>query len=120
MAAQFAVRATTHSWNKLSSGEMAYGRNMLYPFAKQVDWKQLMDHKQEMVDDANIKENSKSKFFDYKNNDQVLILNKQITKGKLEPTTLPEGQWRIKQVHTNGTVSILRNKYIERINIRRI
>ena len=92
---------------------------MLFPFSKQVDWKQLLNQKQDTVDQSNIKENSKRRFFDYKEGDLAFIFNKQ-TKGKLEPTTLNEGPWKITQIHTNGTVSILRNKHIERINIRRI
>ena len=38
-------------------------------------------------------------------------------KGKLEPTVLSEGPWTIQQVHINGTISIMRNKYLEIINI---
>ena len=119
-AAQFAIRTTVHSQHKVSPGELAFGRHMLYPFSKQVDWKQLLQNKQTLIDQANIKENSKRRFHDYKEQDLVLILNKATTKGKLEPITLPEGPWKITQVHTNGTVSILRNNYVERINIRRI
>ena len=72
----------------------------------------MLDYKQQIVDQANIKGNSKRKFFDYKEQDLVLMLNTQGTKGKMEPYTLPEGPWRITQTHTNGTVSIMRYKYI--------
>ena len=93
---------------------------MLYPFSKQVDWQQILNKKQEIINTANLKENAKRRYFDYKIGDLILILNKQSNRGKLEPITLPEGPWKIMQVHTNGIVSILRNKYVERINIRRI
>ena len=119
-SAQFAIRATVNSHTKVSPGQLAFGRHMLYPFSKQIDWKQLLDCKQRIIEQANIKENSKRRFYDYKVGDLILILNKQGTKGKLEPNTLPEGPWKITQGHTNGTVSILRNNYIERLNIRRI
>ena len=92
----------------------------MYPFSRQVDWQQILNRKQEIIDAANIKENSKRKYFDYKVGDLILILNKQSNRGKLEPITLPEGTWKVTQVHTNGTVSILRNKYVERLNICRI
>ena len=55
-AAQFAIRTTIHSQTKLSPGEMAFGRNILYPFSKQVNWDELLRNKQEIVDKANIKE----------------------------------------------------------------
>ena len=99
---------------------MAFGRHMLYPFPRQIDWNEILLRKQIITGKANMKENSKRRFFDYKENELILKLNKQANKGKLEPNTLPEGPWKVIQVHTIGTVSILRNKYIERINIRKI
>ena len=120
MAAQFAYRATKHSVLNFSPGELAFGRNMLFPFSNHIDWKELLTRKQDEIDKGNIKENKGRRNFDYKVGDLVLILNKATFKGKLEPQTLPEGPWKVLQVHTNGTVSILRNLYVERINIRRI
>ena len=102
-AAQFTIRATVNSQYKISPGELAFGRHMICPFSKQVDWNQLLEQKQKLVDQANIKENSKRKFFDYKGNNLFLFLNKNINKGKLEPKVLPEGPWKVVQVHTIGT-----------------
>ena len=119
-AAQFAIRATTHSTLKFSPGELAFGRNILYPFPTQINWSELLNAKQEAIDKANIKENAKSRYVDNKIGDKILILNKATHKGKLEPTVLPGGPWNITQVHTNGTVSILKNSYVERMIIRRI
>ena len=39
---------------------------MLHLFSKQVDWQQIMNRKQEIINVANIKENAKKKYFDYK------------------------------------------------------
>ena len=100
--------------------------NILHPFSTQVDWEELLKKKQETIDRANIKENATRRYFDYEVGDKILIFNKA-HKGKLEPTVLLEGPWwKITQVHTNRTVSILRNIYIyiridiERMNISRI
>ena len=120
LSAQFALRATVHSTMKYSPGELAFGRNILNPFSKQINWDELMTKKQQVINTQNIKENSRRRYFDYKVGDRILILNKSTFRGKLEPSTLPEGPWKILQVHTNGTVSILRNSYVERLNIRRI
>ena len=116
---QFGIQATSHSQHKFSPGEMAFGRNMLHPFSAQVKWNNILNKKQELVEKANVKENSGRRFHDYQINDQVHIPNRTYIRGKLEPTTLPEGPWKIVQVHINGTVSIQRRKYIERMNIRR-
>ena len=120
MAAQYAIRATVHTALKYTPGELAFNRDMFHPFPSKINWKEIIDQKQITVNKENQKENSTRREFDYKVGEKVLILNKNQFKGKLEPTVLNEGPWVIKQVHTNGTVSILRNNYIERINIRRL
>ena len=120
VAAWFTICATIHSQTRLPPWEMVFWRHALYPFSKQVDWNELLERKQNIINKANIKENSKRRFFDYKEGDLIIILHKQGHKDKLDLSTFPEGPWKITQIHTNGTVPILRNNYIERINIRRI
>ena len=120
VSAQFAIRATRHSQHKFSPGEMAFGRHTRLPFSVQINWDDILRRKQGIVDKANIKENKGRRFHNYKVNDLILILNKNFHRGRLEPTTLPKGPWRITQVHIIGSVSILRRNYIERMNIRRI
>ena len=85
-AAQYAILATIHSTNKISPGEMAFGRHMLYPFSCQIDWNQILLKQQAIIDKANIKENSKRRFFDYKVNDLILIINNRSIKENLNPT----------------------------------
>ena len=119
-AAQYAVRATVHSRLHYSPGELAFGRNMLHPFASPVDWNKLINHCQELINKSNMRENMHHQIHDYKINDLVIILDKANQRGKLAPSVLPEGPWKIQQVHTNGAVTILGNNYLERMNIRRI
>ena len=75
VAAQFSIRATIHSQIKSSPGEMAFGRHVLYPFSKQIDWKQILNRKQDLVDKTNFKENTKRKYYDYKEGELIIILN---------------------------------------------
>ncbi|MGH7954722.1 MAG: hypothetical protein ACREOZ_02050, partial [Gloeomargaritales cyanobacterium] len=53
---------------------------------------------------------------DYDIGDQVFLL--QPGKGKLQSKT--QGPFEIQRVHANGTVTILRGTFLERINIRRL
>ena len=55
---------------------MAFGRHRLYPFSKQNDWKQILNQKQDLDDKTNFTENTKRKYYDYKECDLILILNK--------------------------------------------
>ncbi len=117
-AAQYAIRATVHSRLHHSPGELAFGRNMLHPFSALINWDDIINHRQTLIDKSNLRENMQRQTFDYQVNDLVLILDKTPHRGKLAPSVLPEGPWRIQQVHSNGTITILRNNYLERMNVR--
>ena len=120
MAAQYAIRATINMTLKHTPGELAFGRDMILPIPSKVNWEYLFQNKQNVISQTNVKENLSRKQFNYKVGQRILILNKNQQKVKLEPTVLNEGPWPITQIHTNGTVTILRNNYVERINIPRI
>ena len=120
MAAQYSIRSTVNTTLKHNPGELAFGRDMILPVASNVDWPNLFKRKQDIITQTNKKESSRRKTYDYKKGQKVLLLNKNPHKSKLEATVLNEGPWIIQQVHSNGTVTILRNKYHERLNIRRI
>ena len=115
-AAQFAYHASYHRTLDHSPGELAFGRNMLAPFARQIDWKTLRQRRQDQINSQNLRENTNRKFHDYNVGDRILILDKDLTK-KLNPKVLEEGPWTITNVHVNGTVTINRNGYLETINI---
>ena len=53
MAAQYAIRATVNTTLKNTPAELAFRRNMLYPFPSKVDWSQLLKHKQERIHNIN-------------------------------------------------------------------
>ena len=93
---------------------------MILPIPSIVGWQEMFQCKQKLITQNNEKENLSRKDHDYKVRQRILIVNKNQHKGKLEPTVLDEGPWTIIQTHTNGTVTINRNNYIERIKIRRI
>ena len=120
MTAQYSIRSTVNTTLKHTPGELAFGRDMMLPFASKVDWSNIFQRKQDIIKQTNKKENSSRTTYDYEIGQRVLILNKNPHKGKLEATALNEGPWIIQQVHSNGTVTILCNKYHERMNIRRI
>ena len=92
---------------------------MILPIPSNVNWQELFKCKQRLITQNNERENLSRKDHDYKVGQWILILNKNHHKGKLEPTVLDEGPWHITRVHTNGTVTLNRNNYSERINIRR-
>ena len=118
--AQYSIRSTVNTTLKYTPGESAFGGDMILPFASNINWPELFQRKQDIISQTNKRENSSRKDHNYKVGQRVLILNKNPHKSKLEATVLDEGTWSIQQVHSNGTVTILRKKYHERLNIRRI
>ena len=91
MTSQYAIRATVNTTLKNTPGELAFGRSMLHPFPSKIDWSKVLKHKQERVNDINHQENQGRKEFGYQVGQEILILNKNQMKGKLELTVPNEG-----------------------------
>ena len=86
-----------------------------------VDWERIKKLRADNMLKNNIKENQKCIHHEYKVGDQVFIVkskDKRSTESKLKQPT--EGLYTITRVHRHGTVTIQRDSYEERINIRRL
>ena len=57
MAAQYAIRATINMTLKHTTGELAFGRDMILPIPSKVNWENLFQHKQTVISQTNAKEN---------------------------------------------------------------
>ena len=119
-AAAFAIRATYHTGLEATPGQLVFQRDMLFPTTYLANWHQLDERKVRQMTRDNERENAKRIPHDYKIDDLVLIRRdvggEQL--GKLDRPT--SGPYRIVRVHVNGTVTIQRDGFREKINIRRI
>jgi len=116
-SAQYAFRATIHKTLNNTPGGMAFGRDMVLPIPLLMDFNQLRQKRQVLVDENNRRANLKRRFKDYEVGDEVLILLED--PAKLDPRA--EGPFMVEQIHTNGTVTIERApNIIERVNVRRL
>lgn len=116
-SAQYAVRCTVHKTFGISPGSIAFNRDMLLPIPIISDATLLREKRQAVIDKNALKENRRRKAHEYNVGDSIAIL--AFNPGALDARAT--GPFIITQVHTNGTVSFLRNEeVIERINIRRI
>ena len=116
-SAQFAVRATVHRTMGLSPGAIVFHRDMFHPIPLLVNYNQLRDRRQHVIDDNNRRANQRRRFLDYQPGQEVLVL--AYHPDKTEPRAT--GPFKIASVHVNGTVTIQRNaNVVERINVRRI
>lgn len=81
------------------------------------DWHAITTKREHVINTNLMRENKKRRRFDYQ-------INKKVLKKVHDPTKLgirTQGPYNIKQVHTNGTLTMeLRPGITERINIRRV
>ena len=116
-SAQYAMRTAVHRTLRVSPGAMTFGRDMLLDIPVITDYNMIRLRRQQMIDEQTRRENTRRRRHDYQVGDQVLI--KTIDGKKMDPRAV--GPFTIEQVHTNGTVTIMRRPNVyERINIRRI
>ena len=90
------------------------------PLAQPFNWSDIINRRQREVDRNNLHENASRCGHDYQVGDRIWILDRDPMRGKLAPRVLDEGPWPVIKPHTNGTITIWRNSYLERINIRRV
>ena len=118
-ATAWAIRSTVHSTLQRTPGQLVFQRDMVMQLSVSTDWELLRRRKRHYTKIANQRENLKRLNHAYQANDKVLIrLDKLEAGGKLGQPT--EGPYRVLQVHGNGTLTIQRGEYEERINIRRL
>ena len=115
--AMHVLRATYSRVLNSSPGALIYGRDMFLDLPVVADWITIQNKRQRAID-ANLRyQNQRRRRHDYQPNQYVMIL-------VYEPDKLQEraiGPYRIHQVHTNGTITIVRHPFVlERINIRRV
>ena len=114
-SAAYAVRCTVHKTLGVSPGAFVFQRDMLLPIPIIADINRIRTRRQLLTDRAGIAENNRRQFHDYHIGEQMVIIIKD-PDALAERTTPP---FAIVNVHTNGTVSYLKNQNtIARINIR--
>ena len=113
----YAVRSTYHTTLQATPAQLIFGRDMIYPVEYVAEWDVLRQKKQKIIDQNNVRENSRRIDFDYRVGQKILIINTDIQRKLDNPTT---GPYEITDVFSNGTVTIRRGNVLERLNIRRI
>ena len=119
-AAAWGVRSAVHTTHQSTPGQLVFHRDMIMQLAVTTDWEMLRRRKRHVTAAVNKRENLKRLHHDYKPGDLVLIqLDKLEAGGKLACPT--EGPYKVLEVHhSNGTLTIERGDYNERIIIRRL
>ena len=111
--------AANGTLGNISSGAMAFHRDMFLDIPLIADILTLQKNRQALIDNRLLKANASRISHDYQVGEAVLKKSVLGFSDKLEPSFT--GPYKIERVHTNGTVTIrLSPLHTERINIRRI
>jgi hypothetical protein len=113
----FAIRSSYHRILEASPAQLVHQRDMILNIAYYADWAAITAKKQKQLDKDNEYQNKQRIAHDYKVGEKVLIKPDGVQR-KYEWQY--EGPYIITETHTNGTVTIQRNAFTERINIRRL
>ena len=98
-------------------GTPVFGRDMILPIVKKINWDLLKKNKQEEINSNNRRENGNRIEHQYTPGDKVLLRKEGILRKLSAPR---EGPYKVSAVYDNGTVDVKKKAISERVNIRRI
>jgi hypothetical protein len=116
--AAWAVHSTYHTVLKASPGAAILGQDMLFDIPFIADWKKIGEHRQQLTDLNNARENKSRIDYDYKVGQEVLLRKEGILCNA--ESRWHKKPWLIMSVHTNGTITVQRGNKIDKMNIRRV
>jgi hypothetical protein len=113
----WAVCSTCHTVLKASPGAAIFGRDMLFDIPFIADWQKIGEHRQQLTDLNNARENKGRIDYDYKVDQRVLVRKEGIL--RKSESTWHKNPWLITSVHTNGKIMVECGNKLEWMNIRR-
>ena len=116
--AAWAVCSTYHTVLKASPGVAIFGQDILFNTPFIADWHQIGEHRQQLTDLNNARENKGRIDYDYKVGQKVLVQKEGIL--RKSESIWHRKPWLITSVHTNRTITVQRGNKIERMNVRRV
>ena len=115
--AMHSMRSSVHTTLGSSPGSLVFNRDMYLNIPLVADWHAITTKREHVINSNLMRENKKRRRFDYQ-------VNKKVLKNVHDPTKLgirTQGPYNIKQIHTNGILTMeLRPGITERIIIRRV
>jgi hypothetical protein len=114
---QWAIRSIVHTTLDATPGQSVFGRDILLPIQLKTNWARVQQHKQDIINANNRKENAKRIEHEYRVGEKVLLEKPGLISKLSTPRT---GPYRITHTYTYGTVRIQRGVVNERVNIRRL
>ena len=116
-AVMAAVRSTYSLTTQATPSQLVFRRDALFNIPYVADWGYIQQRKQNKIHENNLRENRKRKEYRYQVGAKVLVVNPPHQKFSGPEY---EGPYIITAVNDNGTVTICKQKYFDKINIWQI
>jgi hypothetical protein len=114
----WAISSTYHTVLKASPGAAIFGQDLLFDILFIADWQKIGEHRQQLTDLNNARENKSRIDYDYKVGQKVLLRKEGIFRNA--ESRWHKKPWLITSVHKNETITDQRGNKIDRMNIWRI
>jgi hypothetical protein len=102
--AAWAVCSSYHTVLKASPGAAIFGGDMLFDILFIADWQKIGEHRQQLTDLNNARENEGRIDYDYKIGQKVLLRKEGILRNA--ESRWHKNPWLITSVETNGTLMV--------------
>jgi hypothetical protein len=102
--AAWAVCSTYHTVLKASPGAAIFEQDMLFDISSIADWQKIGEHRQQLTNLNNARENEGRIDYDYIVGQNVLLRKESILHNA--ESRWHKKPWLITSVHTNGTITI--------------
>ncbi len=116
--ATWAICSTYHTVLEASPDTAIFGRDILFDIPFIADWQKNGEHRQQLTDLNNARENEGRIDYDYKVGQKVLVQKEGIL-CKSE-SMWHRKSWLITTVHTNQTITVQCGNKLKQMNIRRV
>jgi hypothetical protein len=116
--AAWAVCSIYHTVLKVSPSAAIFGQDMLFDILFIADWQKIGEHRQQLTNLNNARENKGRIDYYFKVGQKVLVRKEGIL--RKSEYIWHRKPWLIASVHTNGTIMVQRRNKLEWMNIRRV
>jgi hypothetical protein len=114
----WAICSTYHTVLKAWPGGAIFGQDMLFDIPFIADWHKIGEHRQQLTDLNNARENKGRIDYDCKVGQKVLVRKEGILRNT--ESIWHRKPWLITSIHTNETITVQRGNKIECTNIWRV
>ena len=119
-ATALAMRSTARGLTKYSAGQLVFGRDMVVDEPTIANWEMIRQKTRAQQIKDNARENQSRKDHEYQKGDRIMIVTRLSERRDKLAGSKHKGPYEVLRAYKNGTLRILRGKFEETINVKRV